>query len=95
MLKLDFEILYDSIDYNNCWICSSILCNIQIFGTYFITCDRCKYILRFDYWENISRLIYIEYNNININSFHNKLNIKFPINLDKCLNTINKLQILL
>jgi hypothetical protein len=100
MLELNFNTLYGYLE-NNCWICKNILIsNLPSYysgsGSPIIRCDNCKYHLYFlQYTKTPAYFIALKYNEITVSRFDNKLNIQFPINLDKCIETICKLQILL
>jgi hypothetical protein len=101
MLKLDFDIIYDPKDYKLCWICNNELYNSYNVD-YTIYCKTCKYYIFFGLcMENLKlgeytqQFVAMLYNKIIISEDNNFIGIKFPINLDKCIDTINKLQILL
>jgi phage-related holin len=102
MLILDFNTLYDAYYYKTCWLCNNELKNVSYEVGLLISCSYCEYSLIFDYIikdglqiRDINIFYSLIYNGIVISEKHNKLKIKLPINLDKCLEIIDKLQILL
>jgi hypothetical protein len=100
MLKLDFDIVHNVKEYKSCWICNSKLLTDRSGPIYkFLECNTCNYTLIF---QQIKSNIYL-FDGINYNysiyaglsGSKIKLDVEFPIDLDKCIDMMKKLQALI